>query len=78
MANVYVRGDRKVIQDVVVELEAERDKLDTAFAGVAEKEALITTADVEEAAGANPTAEEYALVVALVNELKAKLNAMNA
>lgn len=34
----------------------------------------ITTANLAAAAGANPTKAEYDLCVALVNELKAKLN----
>lgn len=37
-------------------------------------EAKITTANLVAAAGANPTKAEYDLCVALVNELKAKLN----
>ena len=41
-----------------------------------DKTEKIATPDAVEAAGATPTAEEFDAVVTLVNEMKAKLNAI--
>jgi hypothetical protein len=41
-----------------------------------DKTAKVASPDVAGAAGANPTQTEYAAVVLLLNEIKAKLNAI--